>query len=251
MKHIIRALVLGALVSGAAAAQGLFWESLTTEGGRNTEGGELSRFYYMPGRFKAVQTDRGNAVIIRLDKEKMIMVDDGAKTYREMTFAELERTMRGAGAQLDAALERMKGEMENMTEEQRKMMEGVLGRTPGGESPRVEVRKTGETRTISGYRCTRYVLLEGGEERSAVWVTGDVSGFSSLRKEMEQFGKRMAAIMPRGLERAMQETMAGLEGFPIQTEMGGGRVMRVTKVEKRSTPLSEFEPPAGYRREKE
>ncbi|HET6272967.1 MAG TPA: DUF4412 domain-containing protein, partial [Bacteroidota bacterium] len=48
--------------------------------------------------------------------------------------------------------------------------------------------------------------------------------------------------------KGLAEGMKKVDGFPIQTEMGQGITTLVTKVEKRSTPASEFTVPAGYKK---
>ena len=112
----------------------------------------------------------------------------------------------------------------------------------------VEVTKTGEKKTISGYSCMQYRVKQKGKELLSVWTTQDVKGFESMGKEMKEFGSRLAALNPMN-GKAMAEGMKKIEGFPIQTEFGGF-TNTVTKIEQRTTPVSEFEVPAGYKKEK-
>ena len=54
------------------------------------------------------------------------------------------------------------------------------------------------------------------------------------------FGIR-GSIVPKLLE-----AMKKIDGFPLETTMGAGVTMQVTKVEQRPIPESEFTVPAGY-----
>jgi hypothetical protein len=245
--------VVGLCLAGglavAAYGQGMYWEA-TRSGGMMGDKTETDKMYYMPGMFKMETGGDEGAVIIRLDKEVMYNLDVKNKTYSEMTFAELEKMSKKASAKMDEAMSRMQKQMEGMSEEQRKMVEQMMkGKMPGkGAKPaKVDVVKTGETRTISGYPCAKYVVKEGGGEIVTLWVTKEVKGFESMRKDMEEFEKRMAAMDPRGAE-GMEAAMKAIDGFPIQTEMPGGMDEVVTKIERRSTREDAFEVPAGYKK---
>ncbi len=232
-----------------AIAQGLYWESLTTKPG-DKEKGKLSQFYYMPGKYKATMDGNQHGAIIRLDKEVMMMMDNKEKSYWEMTFKEMESMMKGVGSKLDAAMEEMNAQMKDLPEDQRKMVEKMMGGRMPGKEARIDVEKTGESKTISGYKCAKFLLKKGDDEMATVWTTRDISDFAVMKKDMEEFGKRMAAMMPRGMEGAVEKSLSALEGFPIQTERKDGTIMTVTKIEKKSTPAGEFEAPAGYKKQK-
>lgn len=249
MASLSGALALVICIAAQAFSQGLYWESVTTGRKENDEG--VSKFYYMPGMYKAVMEDGQNAVIIRLDKEKMLVVDNKEKTYQEMTFAEMETMMKGVGSKMQEAMKQMEKEMANMPEEQRKMVEQMMGKNPmkKGET-KVDVKKTGETKTISKYSCTKYVLKGGDDDVTTVWATKDISDFKVMQKDMQEFGKRMAAMMPENLAARIDRSINEIDGFPVRTEMKDGTTMTVTSVEKRSTPVSEFEAPSGYKKEK-
>lgn len=250
--HLLRRLCgVGLIVALAVPvmAQGLYWESLTTRSG-DKDKGKVSQFYYMPGKYKATMDGNQHGAIIRLDKEVVMMMDNKEKSYWQMTFAEMESMMKGVGSKMDAAMAEMDEKLKDMPEEQRKMVEKMMGGRMGSKDARIDVEKTGESKTISGYKCTKFVLKKGDEEMATVWATRDVPDFAVMKKDMEEFGKRMAAMMPKGMEGAVEKSLSTLEGFPIQTERKGGTVMTVTKIEKKPTPASEFEAPSGYKKEK-
>ena len=237
-------------IVASAYGQGIYWES--TASGSMMQGKTMtSKFYYMPKMFKTVTREDGEAVMFRLDKEMMIMVNPKEKTYSEMTFAEMEKSMKQVSPKMDQAMAEMQKQMENMPEEQRKMVEKMMGeKMPGKKKEgKVEVVNTGEKKTISGYSCTKFVIKEDGKEVAAVWATKDVKDFEAMRRDMEQFSKRMAAMNPM-MGKGTAEGIKSVEGFPIETDMGESMKEVVTKIEKRSIAASEFEVPAGYKKVK-
>jgi len=248
--HIARPILASALVLAGAAAysQGLYWES-THSGSMMQEKNSISQQYYMPGKFKVVSADNGETIVLRLDKEIIYTIDPNDKTYSEMTFAEMEASMKKAGARMDAHMAELQKQLESMPEEQRKMMEQMMvDKMPGMKKEgKVEVKKTSDKKTISGYACVKSVITEDGKELMTVWATKDMKDFNVIRKDMEEFGRRMAAMNPM-MPKGFLEAMAKIEGFPIETSMGTTMKQVVTKVERRSTPAGEFEVPAGYKK---
>jgi hypothetical protein len=235
------------LLVSASYTQGVYWETTTT-GTRESDEARVTKSYYMPKKLKVVDVNDGNVVILRLDKELMVVINTKEKTYHEMTFAEMEAAVKGASAQMDAAMKEMEKQMAGLSKEQQETMKKMMGSRMPNESAKVEVSKTGEHKTISGYDCTKYVLTRGGEELSVVWVTLDVKEFDAMRKDMEEFGRRMEAIVPKG-SKGLKEAMYGIQGFPIQTESADGEKTVVVKIENRSTPASEFEVQEGFEKE--
>jgi GLPGLI family protein len=228
--------------AGGAFAQGVTWEAETTGGNEK----DISKSYYMPRKVKIEQ--KGNTIIFRLDQEKMITVNDEDKTYSEISFNELEQMMKQVDETMSSKMAEIKEQMASMPEEQRKMMEKMMAGQMGGMMEEPEVKNTGETKTINGYKCTKYIVLTGGKETFSVWTTKDVKEFAGMQKDMEEFGKRMAAMTPR-IGKSVAAAMTNLEGFPIQQEMAGMRTT-VLSVKKENSPASIFDPPAGYKRVK-
>ncbi|HUI65132.1 MAG TPA: DUF4412 domain-containing protein [Bacteroidota bacterium] len=240
MQSRLAALCLVLLFAGSALAQGLYWESTT-----NTSGGPMgdrttnSQNYAMPKMFKIVNAPK--VMILRLDQEKMYDINTGTKTYSEMTFAEIENYAKKAGDKMAAFREKIK----NMPPDQQKKMEALAAMMPGGAAEKIEVNATGDTKTVSGFSCSKYVLKKGGKDFVTLWVTKGVTGFADLQKDWVEFGQRMAALTNMT---GMGDAYKKIDGFPMETDMSmmGTIQTVVTKVEKRSTPLSEFEVPAGY-----
>lgn len=244
--HIVRGalgicLALTSVVS--AFGQGVYWEG--TMSGMHV-GERVTKMYYMPKKFKAVTGADEQVMIVRLDKEVIYTLEPKDKTYSEMTFAEMETMMKKAGSKIDSQMEDLKKKMESMPEEQRKMVEKMMGdkMTGKGKEGTAEVSNTGEKKTINGYACTKFVIKQNGNEFMTVWATKDIKEFEPMRKDMEEFSKRMMAMNPMR-SKGLVEAMKKIDGFPIETFLQGVKNV-VTKVEKRTTASNEFEVPAGY-----
>jgi len=240
MQSRLAVLGLVLLFAGSALAQGLYWESTTTmTGGPMGDKTTIAQNFAMPKMMKIVNGPK--VMILRMDQEKMYDVNTGAKTYSEMTFAEIENYAKKAGDKMAAFREKIK----NMPPDQQKKMEGLAAMMGGSAEEKFEVNATGDTKTISGYPCTKYLLKKGGKDFTTLWVTKGVAGFDNIRKDWVEFGKRMAALTNMtGMGDAYQK----IDGFPMETDMNmmGTITVVVTKIEKRSTPASEFDVPAGY-----
>ena len=114
-------------------------------------------------KLKMSMDDEGNkqpTVIYRGDREEMLLVNNGDRTWRVMDKA----TMIHLGQQITPAMEQMQKQMEealkNMPPERRAMMEKMFagqGLDPGmiGGKREMHIKKTGETQTINGYPCVK------------------------------------------------------------------------------------------------
>ena len=201
--------------------------------------------YYMPKMLKQVHGDSGETTILRLDKDVIISVNNKDKNYSEMTFAEMEGKMKKMGGQMSEKMAEAEKELENLPPEQKKMVEEMMAKMGQKKGERkIEVTETGEKKTISGHSCTEYVAKEDGKSFLTVWTTNDIKNFETLAKDIGEFSRRMAELNPMfGSQRA--EATKKIKGFPILTETEQFTTL-VTKVEKRSTPASEFDVPKGY-----
>jgi len=245
MQRIARAFMTGAMLvvmALPAAAQGLVWESVT-KGGPAGDGGKPSTTHMMPGRMKHV-TDDGTVIILRLDQEKMYSLNPAEKSYWVMTFTEMERMMKAATAKMDAMKGQMQEQLKNMPPEQREMVEKMYGMTSGGKKEPVSIKTTGKTKTIIGYQATQYVARQGDKDMMTMYVTKGIGEFDRLRRDWEQFNKRLLS-MGGGFAEGMAEAYTKVEGFPMEMEIMG-TTTTVTKLEKKTTRDSEFDVPAGY-----
>ena len=248
IRSTITLLTLTIALCSFALSQGLYWESSTTSPMLKQKT-LRSTFTYMPGMMRQESSENGSATIFRLDRKLIISINERNKTYSEMSFDDIESAMKNKGAGIDKRLEAMQEKLKNLPEEQRKMMEKAMGGTvPGREADApVTVTKTSATKTISGFACSQYHVRQGDKTVMTLWVTRDVSGYAAMQQELQDFGRRMAAMNPVN-GKSMAAAMKQVEGFPILTEMGETLTTTVTKVERRTTRRSAFEVPAGFQK---
>ena len=251
-KHALLIAIVVALSAFTATGQGLYVES------RNTSGDEIEKFWYMPHMFRTTD-DNGKITVIRLDKELIYNIDPEKRTYTEFLFSEMKGMKDKAAAMLKKRMENMSPEqkkqmeemmkhVEGMSPEQKKALEGQMGgKKEPSDGNKYEVVNTGETKSISGFTCTKYTVKRHGDDTETVWATNDVRGTETLRKDMEQFMEKISTELGSG--KLGNEWYKEIRGFPIRTESDGS-TRTVTKIEQRSISASEFAVPAGYTKEK-
>jgi hypothetical protein len=203
-------------------------------------------------------------VIFRADRDLMWFVNHGRKSYRQIDRAAVE----AFAAKMNQAMAKMKAQMAALPPEQRAAIEKNLGGMMSGmaaapaPAPKVEYRKTADTKTISGFDCTKYERVADGKVEELLWVapnaaTGftadDIAVFAKMGEFME---KLLAAMGPAVGERVGDEfaAVSKLGGWPILTQTldEHGKVEHEVLVEsiahdKLADPV--FEVPQGYTQE--
>jgi GLPGLI family protein len=237
LQRMIQLCALVVLIVVVSSAQGLHWKSTITAMGKEMK----NEIFAMPKMMKTVSDD-GEVMLLRVDKKMIYTVNAKEKQYSETSFNEVDSLMTKMAIKTKAASEKMKEQFKNMPEAQRKMMEQMMGGA-GNEAPAV-TKNTGEEKKIAGYNCTKYIIMQGEKELITVWETQDVKEFAGMRKDFEEFSKRMMGRMP-GMGAAVEELMK-LQGFAMETQFGTMMTQAVTSMEKRTTPASEYEVPSGY-----
>ena len=111
-----------------------------------------------------------------------------------------------------------------------------------GGSPAAAPQKTGETKTILGYACTKYLSTAKGENIE-MWVTDQLGNFGGFG------GGGMGGR--GGPPPAWESAIVGRGFFPMlitgKSASGASFSMEVVSVEPQSLPDSLFAPPAGAR----
>jgi GLPGLI family protein len=234
-------LVLAAPLFG----QGFTWESTTTstiEGMKPVH----SVASYASHMFR--QTTGTKTTILRLDKETMTVVDNEKKEYSETTFSELEQRMKAAGGAMNSKMAEMKKKLESLPPDKRKMVEQMMGDklSGGSKETTVDVKKSDETKTISGYPCTKYDIIMNGKDFGSVWTTEAIPEFAAMKDDFISFSKRMAELSPM-YGKEIGSGMSKIKGFPVETDFASFTVT-VTKFSKQAVPASDFEVPSGYKK---
>ena len=240
-KPVVSIFAAALMYTGVVNAQGFYVESIHPDRDK-----EVTKFFYMPKMLKMVDDD-GQTTIIRLDKETIYTVDPEKKTYSSMTFDEMKTMMGRAKFKLDDAMQKR---LEKLTPEQRKMVEEKMGafkNESASSEVTYQVTPTGETKSISGFSCAKYIVKKNGKDFQTVWATNQVGGFDNLKKDMTDLTDRLSSAM--GAKRNLSLWFKDVQGFPVQTESYGS-VSVARKIERKSIPSSEFEVPTGYTKEK-
>lgn len=225
------------LLGGQALSQGLYFESKESSGG-------MEKAWYTPGKFKSVDSD-GKGAIVLIDKETIIQLNPEKKSYTEMTFADLKRMSDASHSMLSSMMQKR---LESLSPEQRKKVEENMASLNQGSrnEAKYEVTNTGESKTISGYPCTKYVVKRNGEDFETIWATKALKNVDAVHKDMEGFSQKMASAL--SLKHAPLSWFKEIPGFPIETDHGTS-TSTVTRIEQRAVSDAEFQVPAGYTKE--
>ena len=212
-----------------------------------------------------------NGVIIEADTKTITLVDYQQQQYISATTQEYVQVMKevrqALAPKLAEAMKKMKEAMKDKPPEQRAAMEQMmksqmakLQASPQDcpEPPKVEVRKTEQKETISGYPAVRYDVLSDGKPQSEVWITKDISVWKDFDpQKLQEFSADMAKMTACGGERGRGGILGSdpifklaSEGYPVRTiDHGGSDVtVEVVKAENKSVAATEFQPPSGFAR---
>jgi len=191
-----------------------------------------STVYMSHNAMKRVGSD-GNESIVRFDQGKIITINRPAKTYSEVTTAELQKMM-DEGA---AAMTKNKEQMEMV----RKMM--------GQISDTITVTKEGPGEKIAGFDTVKYRIT--GMMELEIWAAPDVKipplYFDSL--------KMQTPPNPIIDMRKLFDEFKKIDGLSLKTIMTF-RMMNnemksttvVDSIEKAPLDAALFEPPAGFKK---
>jgi hypothetical protein len=222
-----------------ASAQGFFSTDLTihqtqtTTGGRG--GGKSAVTNYMSGNAVKTSNSDGTDFVLRLDQQKMYMVDNNKKTYTEITFQQLEQMANQA-----SALTQDKEAAEAM-----KKMGGFMG----GGTTEVTVESLGPGEVIAGYPTQKYLI--NGPMQMRVWAAPDLKVPAQYYEAIKSRMPRMP-MMDFG---KIYDEMKKINGMPVKQittiKMMGMEMTTTTvvdSVEKGAIAKTVFDIPAGYRK---
>lgn len=237
------AIVIGLVSSGlgmaASAAPQLPGGGLTlhatetSSGGRGGDRTSTVTTYLSTGAVKRSSSD-GSDTILRLDENRMVIVDNNKKTYSELTFQQLQAMLDEAGAA-----------GENVPPEAMAAMQKMMG----GATTDVRVVKAGAGEPIAGYPTEKYQLT--GFMTMDIWAAPDL-------KVPPQYYDAIKLRMPRNpmfdMGKVFDE-MKKIGGFPLKQVttmkmmgMENKTTMVVTSVDKGPIAKTTFDVPAGYKK---
>jgi len=115
-----------------------------------------------PGRLRERCAETGEVTIVRFDRELLWMLKPREKTYREITFREINER----SEQVRARLERRLPMIEEGAHKER--IRKLLGLA--GKPPELSVKRPGRRRKILGESCELVVVKLGEEDLFRAWI---------------------------------------------------------------------------------
>lgn len=185
-----------------------------------------------------------NVVIFDGGQQVLYIVDPAAKTYMEMTKADVDRM----SAQLQGAMAQMQSQLEKLPPAQRAQMEAM--------AKGVQHAYTGSD-TVGRWACDTYDLTLGGQKIGEVCsvnpaTLGLVATDFDVMRQMGAFYSAMAPLMPNQLPGVNGIDQRASSDFPVKTVLmvqGGTVTTEVVEADRQTFSDSLFAVPAGFMRQ--
>jgi hypothetical protein len=239
------------------AADGVLIIEKTTSGG-NTQTNQIQ---IEKDRMRAEtvgQAGEKQTVVFDGVKQVLWLINNGRKSYSEMTKADVDRL----GGQMSDAMARLQEQLKSLPPEQRAQMEALMkGRgMPGGsgaQPAKTEYLKTG-TDKVGNWPCDRYEGRSNNQKTSELCtVDPQTLGFAmadfQISKQLMEFFRKLA---PQGAD-SMFSIGTGDQGFSgvpvrrVSFNVNGQRqsITELSEISRQTFPASTFEVPAGFQKE--
>ena len=241
---------LALLVAAAAYADDLTVTSKVTRDG----GAPATAVSYISSDHLRVAQPDGKEVILDPNTGSMTVLDTAKKTYFVVTKKDMDDMAAMMNERMNSPeMQQAQAQMKNLPPDVQKRMEAMMG-----GAFKVNVEKTGASRTIAGYHCDEYMMTIGEMSKSTQCLTKDLKIAAQTWEKYRAFAdsmKSMAAAfgpMAKGFAQ-MREEMKKMNGFPLAsttttTVMGrtSTSTSEVTSVKSGPIPASVWQIPAGY-----
>ena len=249
MRITILSLLLCSAV--AASAQDLTITSKMTEDGGKPD---IAKSYISSDHVR-MSEPRGNDVIFDLKSGDMTILDGAKKTYYVMTQKDIDEMIEVVKERMNSPeMKQAQEQMKNLPPDVQKRMQSMMG-----AAMQTEVKKTGTTRTVAGYKCENWTITIGQMTHMEQCVTTELKFPEAAWARFRSFNDRVKTMsaamgpMASGMDQ-MREELAKVKGFPIaqtQTTTVLGRkstsTSEVTDVSHGPIPASAWTVPADYK----
>ena len=205
----LSAFIFAAVVTSAAGAQAAASDDLTIVS-KHTHDGKPSgtSTSYLASDHVRMARESGNETIVDLKTGVMTTLDGRKKTYFTVTKQDL--------ADMAAKMnERMN------TPEMKNAMNAMSGMSDG-VADSFDVKKTGTSRKVAGFRCDDWTITMGGMATTKECITTELQypahAFEAY-KEFSESMRRMAPVFgPTAKASAeMAQKLKGMKGYPVAT----------------------------------
>jgi hypothetical protein len=238
---LARLAVLAAILTAPLVGCGRAHAGVTIVTQRGTE--QPSTVYIEGDKMRAENAKPSGARVFIIDAaaKKLVSIDDAEKSYGEITQADIDR-MAGLMA---ATEERMKSK----PPEQRAMLAQMMGDLRKSHDFKFE--KLGSKKTVNGFSCEMYRVLEDSTPKEEVCLTpwsastiqrSDFAGLIKFSQDVQQ------KALTRPQTHIPLDELENAPGFPVlRHPLEPGQPDEVTKSIKRgSIPAATFTMPADY-----
>jgi hypothetical protein len=208
----------GAALLCLTATTALAGTVVTLKSSGGPDGQETNTISLEPDRVR--MSNAHGTIIYRADLHKVWMIDNGDRTYHEITPESMQqmRTM-------------MTGALAQLPPEQRQRIEAMMaqrGMSPPGAGPaqpQTTWTKNGGTKTVGQWSCTPYKMAVNGVEEGDVCIArlsdvgltrDDLKAFNSLSSFMQQ-GMPGGGRPPGLFDFDAMSKQIGFDGVPIET----------------------------------
>jgi hypothetical protein len=236
-------LTLSAMLIAAATAPASDDLTIVSTNTLNGKPGGTSTSYLASDHVRMAQ-DGGHEFIIDLKTGVTTTLDGAKKTYYTTTKQDME--------QFAAKMQ------ERMNDPQMKKGMEMMGKMSEGMAGPIEVTKTGETRSVAGFRCDEWVITMNAFTTMKECVTSELQypahAFEAYKEYSESMKKMMSGFGTMAQSGAeLADKMKAMKGYPVATSMKmdvmGQKTTsesQVVEVRKGAIPASTWEVPAGY-----
>lgn len=200
-----------------------------------------------------LQGEQAMVLIYRKDKDVFWMIRPSEKAYTEMTSKDLEQIANT----LDAARAKMQEQLKNLPEEQRAMMEQMMGGMLGAPAsqPKVTFKKALGTGKVGAYACQNWEsYLDGvksAEHCVADFKSTDITPADfEIFKDMARFVGKLAPHYKGLLDQSLNLEQMG--GVPVSTTVleAGKPDSRITleTIKRVKADAARFDLPSGLKK---
>jgi hypothetical protein len=210
--------LLCAMILGAVAAQaGVMMVNIDTQIGQAA----MQNKTYLDKdkvRIELESKDAGQVFIFRQDKQVFWFIDTKAKTYTEMTKADLDNMLN--------AVKQMEENLKMIPEEQRaEIMKSMQGQIPFAV-PHPVYKKTATGEKVGQWTCDKYEGTLDGNKYDEVWTADakklglaaeDFTVMAEMAKFFEGFAKGAGSFFKVGSDEWAQG--GGYAGMPVKSIM--------------------------------